>query len=225
MDIREQTQGFSLKNKSALIIGCGGLGCNIAIHLVGSGIEKLYLCDFDTVSASNLNRQFIYTKNDIGKLKCEVMKQRLLLYNSDVKIKTSAKKVETKDDLKEFINCDIIILAVDNVKTRKIAEEFSYEHKVPLINGGIDNFYGFAYLCLPKRTACLSCASMTYEGNTQFSVSSVAGIIGAMQANLAIKFLLGEGHEFAGKLFIYDSDRWDTLSITPSKYCKKCKNI
>ncbi len=225
MDIREQTQGFSLKGKSALIIGCGGLGCNIAIHLVGSGIEKLYLCDFDKVNESNLNRQFLYTKNDIGKLKCEVMKEKLLSYNNEIEILASTKKIETTEDIQDFAKCDIIILAVDNIYARKVAEEFCFENDIPLVCGGIDNFYGFAYLYLPKKTACLSCASMTEGDETHFSVSSVAGIIGSMQATLTIKYLLGECEEISGNLLIYDGYRWDTLTILPSKECKKCKNI
>ena len=52
-------QGFDIRKYTAAVIGCGGLGCNIATHLACAGIGKLILCDFDTVSESNLNRQFL----------------------------------------------------------------------------------------------------------------------------------------------------------------------
>ena len=74
---KELTQGFSITNKSCAIIGLGGLGTIVAVHLAGSGIGKMHLCDYDTVSKSNLNRQFLYTFKDIGKEKSEVLKERL----------------------------------------------------------------------------------------------------------------------------------------------------
>ena len=74
---KEKTQGFSLKDKTAAVIGLGGLGTNVAVHLAGAGIGKLMLCDFDTVSESNLNRQFMYRAADVGKLKTDCLKNRL----------------------------------------------------------------------------------------------------------------------------------------------------
>ena len=65
-DEKRLTQGFSISDKSCAVIGLGGLGTNVAVHLAGAGVGKMYLCDFDTVSKTNLNRQFMYTAEDIG---------------------------------------------------------------------------------------------------------------------------------------------------------------
>ena len=95
---KSDTQGFDISKKSAALIGCGGLGCNMAVHLAGAGLDTLYICDFDTVSETNLNRQFLYTADDIGRKKTDVMKERLSAYAPDCKIITADKK-KIKDNL------------------------------------------------------------------------------------------------------------------------------
>ena len=61
MSEKSDVQGYDISAHSAVVIGCGGLGTNIAVHLAGAGIGKLWLCDYDTVQTRNLNRQFFYT--------------------------------------------------------------------------------------------------------------------------------------------------------------------
>ena len=153
MNIKEETQGFDISNKSCCLIGCGGLGCNIAVHMVGAGIGQIYLCDFDTVSESNLNRQFLYTLNDIGKKKCLVMKERLCAYSLSTDYKAVNKKITSCGDLQFASNCDIILCAVDNPESRSIIEKYCEENKKPMLCGGIDGFYGFAYLYVPDCSA------------------------------------------------------------------------
>ena len=66
MSIKSEIQGFDISGKSAVIVGCGGLGTNASVHRAGTGISRLLLIDFDTVEERNLNRQFFYTKEDTG---------------------------------------------------------------------------------------------------------------------------------------------------------------
>ena len=83
---KSEMQGFDISSKRAAVIGCGGLGCNIAVHLAGAGIGELIICDFDTVGESNLNRQFLYTPSDIGKKKVFAAEKRLGEYSPRTKI-------------------------------------------------------------------------------------------------------------------------------------------
>lgn len=225
MTEKETTQGFTLKDKSACIIGCGGLGCNIAVHLVGEGIGRLILCDFDKVSLSNLNRQFLFTKDDIGKSKVLTAKQRLMCYSDETDIECLEKKISSTDDLSFLKSCDIILLAVDNAQTRKTVQSFAEDKGIPLVCGGIDGFYGLAYLYIPKVTACPDCAGLNENSKAKHNVSATAGVIGSLQAALATRYLLTKDIKFAGNLLIYDEGSFNTLKIKPTQGCAVCNSV
>lgn len=222
---KEKTQGFSIKDKSACIIGCGGLGCNIAVHLVGAGIGKLILCDFDKVCQSNLNRQFLYIKEDIGKSKCQKAKERLSLYSNDTVLQCIERKIKKTDDMSFAKDCDIILLAVDNSEARKVVQSFAVKEGIPLVCGGIDGFYGMSYLFIPYISPCPDCAGLNEVSKAKHSVSSTAGIIGSAQAALAVRYLTTKNNKLSGKILIYDEGSFDTLKIAPSENCSVCKNI
>lgn len=225
---KSETQGFDISKKSAAVIGCGGLGCNIAVHLAGAGIGKLILIDYDTVNESNLNRQFLYSIEDTGDFKAKLAAARLKKYSPNTDISFLNKKINSTEDLNEIKNPDIIFLAVDNNEARKVLQNFCTDNKIPLVNGGINGFYGTAYLYVPGKSPCLDCAGLTEkENNKIFSVSSTAGVIGALEAEIGIKYLLCDD-EAAGILHIYDSGEINKLKIKPQKNCGICgvnKNV
>ena len=213
LELKQQTQGFSLKNKSALVIGCGGLGCNAAVHLAGAGIGRLILCDCDTVSESNLNRQFLYTKEDISKSKVLCAKERLKLYAPDCEIITVNKRITDISDLKFSADCDIIFSCVDNNEARLISEDFCRENNIPLVHGGIDGFYGVAYLYLPSHSPAPSEAGLCEGSKAKYNISSVAGVIGSLQASLGVRYLTTDDKTLSGRILIFDEDKTDTLNI------------
>ena len=221
-------QGFDISAKSAAVIGCGGLGCNVAVHLAGAGIGKLTLVDFDAVSQSNLNRQFLYTAEDTGKPKAMLAAERLKKYSPDTEITYINKKICDTDNLEEIKYCDIVFLAVDNNEARKILQDFCTANSILLVNGGINGFCGTAYLYVPEKSPCLSCAGlMEKESKKIISVSSTAGIIGALEAEIGIKYLLGKT-DIAGTLHIYDNGEINKLKIKPQSDCGICgvkKNV
>ena len=131
---KSDIQGFDISRKSAVIIGCGGLGCNIAVHLAGAGIRKLVIIDFDTVSESNLNRQFLYMAEDIGKSKVILCAERLKKYSPETEIICINKRINCTNDLSEIKNCNIVFLAVDNNEARKTVSLFCTENKIALVN-------------------------------------------------------------------------------------------
>ncbi len=225
MNIKEITQGFSVDDKTALIVGCGGLGTNIAVHLAGAGMKKIYLCDFDVVNESNLNRQFLYIKDDIGSKKCIVLKERLSRYSPDTEIIAVDKKIICGEDLSFADDCDIVICAVDNSEARKALEEFSDTADIPTVFAGIDGFYGTVYLHIPKKSPCPLCAGVYSDKKAETNVSTTAGIIGSMQGNLALKYILTKDISLSGKIFLFDGDLWETLPIIKQKSCIKCSNI
>lgn len=221
---KEISQGFSLKDKSACLIGCGGLGCNIAVHLAGMGIGRLILCDFDKVSQSNLNRQFLFRACDTGQSKCLKAAESLRAYAPEIDIVSKDIKINCKEDLSFALDCDIILLAVDNHQARDTVSEFCTENKIPLVTGGIDGFYGLCYLYIPQVSPCPACAGFSEISRAKHNVSATAGIIGSAQAALAAAYLTENNPTLSGKLLIYDNGLTDTLEILPGKTCRICRN-
>ncbi len=222
---KEKTQGFSLKDFSAAVIGAGGLGCNIAVHLAGAGIGKLILFDFDKVSPSNLNRQFLYTQKDIGTQKVTAAKESLKQYAPDTKIEAHCIKITKNNIPKMLKDCDLIFLATDNKEARIAISDFCAENGVPLILGGIDGFYGHTYLYIPSYTPCPRCAGITEGTGAESNISAAAGIIGSLQASLGIQYLLTKDKTAGGILTVYDSTSFSHLKIKKKTNCRFCKAI
>ena len=222
MSLKNETQLFSVSDKTVCIVGCGALGTNAAVHLAGAGVKKLYLCDFDTVSLSNLNRQFLFTKNDEDTLKCKVLKDRLSHYSTETEYVPKERKITSAKELSFAKDCDIILCCVDNAVGRRAVADFSCAEKIPSVFGSVDGFYGTTYLYIPDSSPCPDCAGIINDISVKSSVSSSAGIVGAMEVNLALRYLLSESEGASGRIFLFDGDLWDTLLIKPNSECRIC---
>ena len=213
MNDKVSVQGFDISDKSAAIIGCGGLGTNVAVHLAGAGIGKLLLWDFDNVEQRNLNRQFMYTTEDVGKAKSPVLKNKLAAYAPSCTIESVCVKIESISQLFTAADFDIVILAVDNVSCRKTVSTFCEERDIPYINGSVNGFYGTAYLCVPGKTPSLEQAGGLDENTrAQLAPSTTAGIIGALEAKLAINYFLDNTDSY-GILYCYNGETIEELEI------------
>lgn len=217
MSTKSDIQGFDISSSSAAVIGCGGLGTNVAVHLAGAGIGKLLLWDFDVVETRNLNRQFMYTAEDEGKAKSLVLKNKIKEYAPECDVESVCIKIENFAQLFQANDFDIVILAVDNIECRKIVSSYCEENGLPYINGSINGFYGTAYLCIPGKTPSLEAAGgLNASSGKNLSPSMSAGIIGALEAKLAVDYFLKKDHS-AGKLFCYDGETIQQLEIKEEK--------
>ncbi len=213
MSLKSEIQGFDISGKSAAIIGCGGLGTNVSVHLAGAGIGSLLLVDFDVVEKRNLNRQFMFTAEDKGREKCDILAARLAAYAPECEIKTRQKKIEKTTDLADALEYDIIIAALDNIIARRIINDTCKLSKKPCINGSINGFFGMAYLYVPGETPDFEAAGLLNESSVKnLSPSVTAGITGALEAKLAIDYFLNDKSS-QGVLLCYDGITIQTLKI------------
>lgn len=214
MTDRKTLQGFDVGDKCAAVVGCGGLGCHIATHLVCAGVGKLIVIDADEVSESNLNRQFLFTVNDIGRKKVFLAAGRLQAICPECEIVPVDKRVSTPADLEIAGGADILFSAVDNNAARSVLERFCRERGIPLVNGGVNGFFGSAYLYVPGRTPDLSAAGMLERENGRtVSVSSTVGLIGALEAQLGLCYLTGSPATTPGALYVLDGGEIRTMKI------------
>lgn len=124
----------SFKNKVILVAGIGGVGGTALEALVRSGFDTFILIDFDTVDVSNLNRQILYTFEDIGKLKVEAAKKRILSLNSSAKVEVIDTKIISGffDNVTEKV--DFIVDAIDYVPGKLELYKFALNNNIPFIS-------------------------------------------------------------------------------------------
>ena len=126
-----------LKNAAVLVIGAGGIGCPLLMYLAASGIGRLGFVEFDSVELTNLHRQIIYTENEIGKQKSEIVFDKLKALNSQILIDKYPAKLTLKNSKQIISNYDLIIDASDNFKTKYLVNDICCQ---------LDNLLLFKYL-------------------------------------------------------------------------------
>ena len=221
-------------NSKVLIIGAGGLGCPVADLLTRSGVGELGVMDYDKVSLSNIHRQILYTTKDVGKYKAKILKKKLNLINKEVKINIYNQKANEKN-LKNIINkYDIVIDGSDNFKTKFLLNKFSQKFKKKLIVGAISKFDGhvFTFDFSLKNSPCLKCFYQSDPSDeilnceSEGILGSTANIIGAIQANEALKFILNIGKNLQSNILILDflNLNFRKVLFKKRKYCI-CKKI
>lgn len=119
------------------ILGAGGIGSNVAVNLVRSGVSNLKIADFDRIELSNLNRQF-YFHDQIGKSKVETLKENLMRIEPNLEIEIIDEKIE-KNNIKDlFSDCDILVEAFDKKEYKKLlVEEFYGSNKLIVSASGV----------------------------------------------------------------------------------------
>ncbi len=212
-----------LQEAKVLVIGAGGLGCPVLTYLMCAGVGDIKVIDEDMVSESNLNRQFIYTMEDIGKPKAILAAEYVQQHNPNIAVCGEVIRI-TQENAKQIVNTvDVVVDCVDNIETRLIMNEACLEAEIPLIEAGIQDFYGFVTV-VDKEYACLEC--MGFQNNIVKSVTptlgATAGIIGSMQALECVKIILGMDTIARGKMLQYDglSGTIDTIEIHKSNQCR-----
>jgi len=215
-----------LSNASALVVGAGGLGSPVLTYLAAAGVGRIGVVDEDMVSLSNLNRQFLHTTGDIGRLKVESALQSLTALNGDIRIVPHAEHLEEDNAPDLLEGYDIVLGAVDSFASRAVINRAAAKLNMPYIDGGVSGFSGRILFSHPPHTPCLSCvlpdksAKKTPDG----VLGATAGVIGSMQANLALLWLLDGHNPLQDKMLIYDGWRmsFDLVDIRRNEACPVC---
>jgi len=196
-----------------LIVGVGGLGCPAAENLVRSGIGNIGLIDDDIVGLSNIHRQSLFDTKDVNKSKVIVAKKKLKAINPNTKIKTYKKRLNNKNIKEIMKDYDLIIDGSDNFETKFLLNDICLKYKKKLITGAISKFDGhiFTFNFKDKKTASLRDFYQEEEIsddilNCEFEgvLGTTATIIGAVQANEAIKMITEIGQNLNNEILIID---------------------
>jgi adenylyltransferase/sulfurtransferase len=217
-----------LKNAKVLVAGAGGLGSPVSTYLTIAGVGKIILADFDSVDPSNLNRQFLHHQKDIGRLKVESAKEKLLSMNPDIEVETIAEML-TESNLETLVpECDVIVDALDNLETRHMLNRLAIKRRIPLIHGAVTGYDGQVTTIVPGKTPCFYCIFPRISKKEVFPIlGATAGIIGSIQANEVIKFLTGQGKLLEGRLLFWNglSGSFSEISLSKLNNCPVCGNL
>jgi MoaD family protein len=220
-----------LKQASALVVGLGGLGSPLAMYLAAAGIGRLGLVDNDVIDHTNLQRQVIYSVDQVGESKLASAKSRLAGINPYIQIDSHETFLTAENAMEISASYDMIIDGTDNFATRYLVNDVSVLLGKPNIHGSIFRFdgqvsvfdarLGPCYRCLypepPPPGMVPSCA----EGGV---LGILPGIIGMIQATEAIKLAIGIGDPLIGRLLIFDALRmkFRELKLNKDPHCPIC---
>lgn len=177
------------------IAGAGGLGSNAAVALARAGVKKLIIVDFDRVEESNLNRQYFFA-DQIGAPKVEALKENILRIYADVDLKTHFVKV-TQDNFKElFGDCDLVIEAFDKAEEKIMLVEAmmqNFPEKPLIVGSGMAGWGKSGEIRMEQTGNIIICGDFVSEVDAAHPpMSPRVGMVANMQANEALRILLGE---------------------------------
>jgi len=214
-----------LTEASVFVAGCGGLGAPVLYYLAAMGIGHLGLCDGDTVSLSNLNRQLLYTMEDLGKPKAAMAQKRLLALNPRLKVTRYDCFLDAELAAAALPAYDIAVDCLDTYEARFVLNDACVMAGKPFVHAGIGEFYGQMMTVTPGKGPCLRClfpnGIQKGEQGKQFGVvGATAGVLGAMQALEVIKYLIGLPVNNEG-LAVFDGldTRLEKIMIAASPAC------
>lgn len=164
-----------------LVVGAGGLGCEILSNLALMGFHDIHVIDMDTIDVSNLNRQFLFREHDIGQPKATVAARFVEQRVPGVRITPYVGRIQDKDE-PYYMQFHIVICGLDSVEARRwmnatlvhMVDEARPESLKPLIDGGSEGLKGQARVILPTITSCYECSLDMLPKRTTFPICTIA---------------------------------------------------
>jgi adenylyltransferase/sulfurtransferase len=206
-----------LKAARVLVVGAGGLGSPSLLYLAAAGVGTIGLVEFDRVDESNLQRQVLYSVDDVGRSKSEAAKQRLLALNPHIRIEVHEVRLTSENALDIIGRYDVVADGTDNFATRYLVNDacvmlgkpnvyasiFRFEGQVSVFNyrdaeGNTGPNYRDLYPSPPPPGLVPNCAEAGVLG-------VLPGIIGSMQALEVIKIVTGVGEVLSGRFLVFDA--------------------
>ncbi len=221
-EIGEEGQQL-LHNAHVVIVGCGGLGAIAASYLAGAGVGQITLIDADVPSESNLHRQVFYTPNET-QTKAEALAKYIQTFNPGLQLNIKGQMLDKSNIASLIVKETVVLECTDNILCKYLVNDYCHLHQIPMIYGAIYKFDGYVS-CFRNQDnydihlrdifpepdlAVPSCADVGV-------MNTIAGMIGLLQANEALKYILSLGDSLSGKLLSYHCLTNDQMKLTVSK--------
>lgn len=210
-DVGEEGQ-CSLKAASVLLVGAGGLGSSVAMHLTVAGVGRIGIVDPETVDISNLQRQIIHNTGMIGRLKVESAREQMFRLNPHVRVETRADLFSSSNADEISADYEILVDGTDTFRTRYLINDLCVRTGKTYVYGALYRFEGQVSVFDARKGPCYRCL-FPEPPSTDFVVNSaetgifsvLPGIVGTIQASEVLKLILGIGSPLLGRLLLYDA--------------------
>ncbi|KAI4865146.1 hypothetical protein F4820DRAFT_458421 [Hypoxylon rubiginosum] len=181
-DVSEEALA-ALDTAKILVIGAGGLGCEILKNLALSGFKDIHVIDMDTIDISNLNRQFLFRKDDVGKFKAEVAAKFVEKRVKGVKITPHNCRIQEFDE-DFYMKFQLVVCGLDSIEARRwinatlvnMVDMDDQDSLKPLIDGGTEGFKGQTRVVFPTLTPCIECQLDLYTPRAAVPLCTLATI-------------------------------------------------
>jgi molybdopterin/thiamine biosynthesis adenylyltransferase len=227
-----------LKRATVALVGAGGLGAPAALYLAAAGVGRLRLIDDDVVSLSNLQRQVLYTTQDLGASKVERAHAALTALNPHVQVDPIPARLSEANAADLLAGADLVLDGCDSFETRFAVNAACHGLGVPLVSGAVGRWDGQLALFasgltkgrpLEERLPCYRCFVPAAPPDAETCaavgiVGALPGVMGAAMALEAVKHIAGAGETLAGRLWVFDGLRFDsrTVRLRPDPACPVC---
>ena len=219
-----------LQAAKVMIIGLGGLGSPVALYLAAAGIGEMIVCDYDKVDVSNLQRQILHDGNSVGKYKVDSTIQRLNDINPECKVRGIKEPINEQILHLEVPSIDLVVDCTDNLASRLLINKHCVGNKTSLVSGAAIRMEGQVSVFLNGGDGpCYQCLFPDTEAveltcSESGVLASTVGIIGTIQAQEALKLLLGIGKINDGNLLMMDgmSGDWQNMTVSKRIDCPIC---
>ena len=242
---------LTITKAKVVIIGMGGLGCPASQYLAASGVGHITLIDHDVIETSNLQRQVLYTEQDIGKYKVDIARQRLKSLNPLIDIKAIKHSIFDINLSELFDSADIVLDCTDSAETRHFINAAAVKSKTQLVSAsaiqGQGQLISFDFTShsspkspspsspsspspssAPSTNPCYQClfpagATQNLNCSTSGVFSPVLGVLGSLQATEALRLILGNTNNL-NKLILFDAwgMEFKRFTINQDPQCKCC---
>ena len=210
------------------IVGMGGLGCPVSLYLAAAGVGKLSLIDADEVSLSNLQRQILFTEDDIGSNKASVAARHLRVRNSDIHIVAHPCKLTPDNAASLLAEVDMVIDCSDNFYARYLINDTCFKANIPWIYSSALGQQGQVALLQPQHS-CFRCLfpklNSVPDCNQAGVLGVMPGMLGTMQASLALQYLAEVDLPAGNELHLVTSWPFSlrTIQLSRAPHCLLCE--
>ena len=200
----------NLKNATVLVGGVGGLGGFSSMYLALAGVGNIIIVDNDVIEESNLNRQVLYRKEDIGKKKVYVAKERLKDLNPDVEITAIDKRIDENFEILQKI--DIVVDGLDNYESRIALERAALQKLSPYVFGAVEGYMGMVTF-IDNTTKKLEDFIQNFEFESVQVLATTAAFTASIQVMEVLKYFSNKGDLLRNRLLIYDALSTNFLKV------------